>query len=106
MSKFISLVLSLLLLVTYSTCKSVSFNQPPVVTTSYGQIMGTQDTNANMFLGIPYAEAPVGNLRWHEPFDKKPWRPNVLDASDYKPSCPQAACNPLAACPNIVFNFF
>ena len=40
----------------------------------------------HVFRGIPYAEAPVGSLRWRPPVAKKKW-PGVLDASSYGNSC-------------------
>lgn len=41
----------------------------PVVDTPWGQIVGTVDgkTGVHCFLGIPYAQAPVGDLRWMPP---------------------------------------
>ena len=45
-----------------------------VVTTTAGQIIGTPRSGGGAeFLGIPYAEPPIGNLRWHEPMPAKPW---------------------------------
>jgi para-nitrobenzyl esterase len=45
-----------------------------VVATTPGQIQGTSRRGGGAeFLGIPYAEPPVGNLRWHEPLPAKSW---------------------------------
>jgi para-nitrobenzyl esterase len=42
------------------------------------------------FLGIPFAEPPVGPLRWARPVPKLPWtEPRV--ARDFGPRCPQAS---------------
>jgi para-nitrobenzyl esterase len=38
------------------------------------------------FLGIPYAEPPVGNLRWQPPRDRAPWS-SVLKATEFAPIC-------------------
>ncbi|GJJ77781.1 hypothetical protein EMPS_10140 [Entomortierella parvispora] len=58
------------------------------VDTPVGQIQGWRDQNAFRFLGIPYAEAPVGNLRFAAPVAKAPFT-NTWDAIYYKHICPQ-----------------
>jgi len=40
------------------------------------------------FLGIPYAAAPVGKLRWVAPQEPEAWK-GERDASYYRPACPQ-----------------
>lgn len=40
------------------------------------------------FLGIPYADAPVGENRWRRPQPVRPWQ-GVRDATKYAPDCPQ-----------------
>ncbi len=40
------------------------------------------------FLGIPYAEPPVGKLRWRAPVPKKRWK-GIRDATSFGWSCPQ-----------------
>jgi para-nitrobenzyl esterase len=42
------------------------------------------------FLGIPYAQPPVGDLRWHEPLPVKPWT-GVLTANSFGAPCAQPA---------------
>ena len=46
----------------------------PTISTSYGQIHGVilPDHGSVNFLGIPYAQPPVGDLRWHEPVRRSP----------------------------------
>ncbi|XP_022079698.1 uncharacterized protein LOC110973311 [Acanthaster planci] len=66
----------------------------PVVNTTVGRIMGTSYSGPNdtvsltMYKGIPYAEPPVGPLRFSKPKPKEPWQ-GVLNASQYGPICPQ-----------------
>lgn len=36
----------------------------PVVNTKYGPIAGLQENGVNAFLGVPYAQPPIGNLRY------------------------------------------
>ena len=42
------------------------------------------------FLGIPYADAPVGEYRWRAPRPVTPWD-GVRDATKYAPDCPQVS---------------
>lgn len=58
----------------------------PVVETKEGPIQGFISNGVTEFLGIPYAEPPVGNLRWQPPKDHAPWT-NVLKATEFAPIC-------------------
>lgn len=40
------------------------------------------------FLGIPFAESPLGEHRFKKPTPKKPWQ-GVLNATSLRPMCPQ-----------------
>jgi carboxylesterase type B len=51
-----------------------------VVKSSHG------DEEALVFLGLPYAAPPVGQLRYREPQDADAWR-GVLDATEYRSAC-------------------
>jgi len=62
----------------------------PVVATDNGPIRGTTIGQMQAFLGIPYAAAPVGDLRWRPPQANPGWN-GVLDASQFGPHCPQLA---------------
>jgi para-nitrobenzyl esterase len=62
-----------------------------VVNTTAGQLEGVSRTGGGAeFLGIPYAEPPVGNLRWHEPVAVKSWT-GVRDATRFGAPCAQLA---------------
>ena len=41
------------------------------------------------FLGIPYAEPPIGSLRFKDPKPIQPWE-DLLDAKKFGPICPQS----------------
>lgn len=64
-----------------------------VVMTSYGPVKGKHllaDSGSVMaYLGIPYAEPPLGKLRFQKPLPHQPWS-HVLEATNFGNSCPQA----------------
>jgi para-nitrobenzyl esterase len=45
----------------------------PQVTTVNGTVEGVTDSGLHVFMGIPFAQPPVGNLRWREPQPVKNW---------------------------------
>lgn len=59
-----------------------------IVTTPLGQISGLKKPNARLFLGIPYAKAPVGDLRYKAPVPVEPWN-GILTADHFGNRCPQ-----------------
>ena len=63
-------------------------NSGPSVSTVDGAVRGFTKNGVNIFLGIPYAAPPVGNLRWQPPQPVKRWK-GTLDASQYGNTCPQ-----------------
>lgn len=46
---------------------------PTVRTTQFGDVQGTEKGEALAWYGIPYAAAPVGDLRWSAPVDPENW---------------------------------
>ncbi|MBR5724154.1 MAG: carboxylesterase family protein [Bacteroidales bacterium] len=48
----------------------------PVLTIEGGQVQGVQSVKkgVTVFRGIPYAAAPIGDLRWKEPQPVTPWK--------------------------------
>ena len=70
-----------------------------IVTIDNGQIVGNIYENARGFLGIPYAQAPVGNLRWAPPVKALPWKPKVLWGKTFQCGCPQSCNLPPHTCP-------
>ncbi len=65
----------------------------PVVSVYQGQLAGRSVDGINVFRGIPYASAPVGELRWKPPRPAERWE-GVRDASAFGPSCIQPPVPP------------
>ncbi len=71
-------------------------NEPIVVETASGSLRGTQEEGGvSVFRGIPYAEAPMGDLRWKPPVEKAEWN-GVRDASEFGAPCFQPQTRPTA----------
>ncbi len=68
---------------------SSPLSDPLVVHTAAGLVRGIVRTSVGAeFLGIPYAQPPVGDLRWREPLPAKPWS-GIRDASNFGAACSQ-----------------
>lgn len=67
-----------------------AFSQNLVVTTNSGQLQGMKSTETDIdyFRGIPYAAAPVGDLRWKAPQPAVSWT-GVRDATQFGSRCMQ-----------------
>ena len=67
-------------------------NAPKVQTVS-GAVVGniealTQCKSVHEYLGIPYAEPPVGRLRFAAPKPITPWS-GIKEAKEFRAACPQ-----------------
>jgi para-nitrobenzyl esterase len=60
----------------------------PTVTINSGKLEGAYSGELAIFKGIPYAEAPVGKLRWRAPRSVKPWK-GARSAAEYGHDCMQ-----------------
>ncbi|XP_054831284.1 cholinesterase-like [Eublepharis macularius] len=71
---------------------SASGEDDTVVVTSSGPIKGRHlpvgSGTVTAYLGIPYAEPPLGKLRFQKPIPHQPWS-QVLEATSFGNSCPQ-----------------
>jgi Carboxylesterase family len=61
------------------------------VNTPLGAVVGIQGNGSNAFLGLPYAQPPVGALRWKAPQALTAFAPNggVYNATAFQYVCPQ-----------------
>jgi para-nitrobenzyl esterase len=86
-----------------------SFEEPrhgPEVATDAGKVRGlllgaTQDVLA--YKGIPYAQPPVGDLRWREPRPAEKWQ-GVRDCSKFGNACPQIVSPILRTLPQMALS--
>jgi para-nitrobenzyl esterase len=65
----------------------------PVVSAPAGAVRGEALDGVNVFRGLPYAQPPVGRLRWRPPAALAPWR-GTRDAAAFGPVCPQLGGRP------------
>lgn len=86
---------TLVLIVTLS-CISAGCEESPPVSTTLGLVVGKhvcfQSYCADAYLGIPFAEPPVGRLRFKRPVAKKPWE-GQLRAQEFSKPCFQRRGN-------------
>lgn len=61
------------------------------VTTKQGAVKGfcSEDKQTVIFRGVPYAQPPVGELRFRRPQEHEPWE-GVRDCTRFSAVCPQA----------------
>ncbi len=69
-SKYFTQLATLLLLITTTAV----FAQDVIVKTTKGYIKGAQENKAIVFKGIPYAQPPVGELRFKAPQPRQEWK--------------------------------
>jgi para-nitrobenzyl esterase len=64
-----------------------------VVDSPAGKLRGETVGNLHVFKGIPYAQPPVGPLRWKPPLPAEKWK-GVRDATQFGPVCVQPKGKP------------
>mgnify|MGYP001112871823 FL=1 len=79
---------ALLLAVALATGAAAAERSPIAMTTD-GAISGGVEDGIQVFRGIPYAQAPTGDLRWHAPVAPAPWT-GMRDATHFSANCPGA----------------
>jgi para-nitrobenzyl esterase len=83
-----TIVLSLSLTLLLAAACASTPSDPGVVITENGAVRGGVAGTIIAFKGIPFAQAPVGDLRWRAPQPASDWR-GVRDGSAYGPDCQQ-----------------
>lgn len=59
--------------------------EPPIATTRDGAVRGLWRGGSAAFLGIPFAQAPIGDLRYAAPVPPTPWE-GIRDATAFGPT--------------------
>ena len=79
--KLVSLVLAGI--ATLTACTQKKANDVTLqVKTQYGVLEGFEENGVKKFLGVPFAQAPVGELRWKAPQPVQPWE-GVREAKQF-----------------------
>jgi para-nitrobenzyl esterase len=73
-----------------SSDRGDGFDSGPLARVETGLIRGARSGGVDSFLDIPYAQPPVGDLRWRPPQPALPWR-GVRDTVSYGNRCPARA---------------
>ncbi|XP_070594034.1 cholinesterase-like [Erythrolamprus reginae] len=85
-------LLCCLLLLPFTLASSSASKGNTVVMTGSGPIKGKQFLSGlvpvTAYLGVPYAEPPLGKLRFQKPRPHQPWN-QTLEATSFGNSCPQ-----------------
>ncbi|XP_072330546.1 cholinesterase-like isoform X2 [Scyliorhinus torazame] len=85
-------IILLWFLLTLEPLSSLPSEEELVITTSQGKVKGTSvnvlSGSVTTFLGIPYAEPPIAELRFKKPVPKRPWS-GLLNANTYPNTCYQ-----------------
>src|SRR5882757_670839 len=79
-----------LVLVSTGTASAAPGRSSLVVHTDKGKVRGVRSDGVDSFLGIRYAAAPTGALRWQPPRPAAPWA-GVQIADQFGNRCPAAA---------------
>lgn len=75
------------------TAQTANSTDPTQLTIAQGRLSGVvQDNGSRAWLSIPYAQAPVDELRWQLPQAHEGWQ-GVYEAKTDIPPCPQFASN-------------
>ena len=84
------ILLGISFLILLAESRSIPFNDESLVKTKLGLIKGFKQEFKNVgvhsFFGVPYAKAPVGNLRFRPPEMVEPWN-GVLQARNLSRTC-------------------
>ncbi len=73
------------LLLVLAACDS-TVNEETRRITRFGPVIGTQEGDLSVWRGIPFAQPPIGALRWRAPLPPSPWAETLIALED-APAC-------------------
>ncbi|WP_300000925.1 carboxylesterase family protein [uncultured Cedecea sp.] len=79
-------------LLSASCVSALAQDNPLIIETSYGKILGTEQQGVEYWTGIPYAQAPVAQLRWQPPETPKKWT-DIRDTTQPAADCIQVTAD-------------
>jgi len=88
-----------LVVIGFATGSPLNESGTEIVKIDTGLVSGFQQDDLHVFLGIPFAAPPVGDLRWRPPEPVQP-REEIKETTEFAPACPQ----PLSADPNLIMS--
>lgn len=94
-ARHISSAICIAVLTSIVAAGAVAQNQA-IVKIESGSLRGIVKGGVDEYLGIPYAAAPVGELRWKPPLAEKPWS-STFSANEMGKTCPQTDVGVFAA---------
>ncbi|MBN6038401.1 carboxylesterase/lipase family protein [Amycolatopsis sp. 195334CR] len=86
--RFTALLLGFAVVATLVTAPATSAHGAAVRRTDLGLVKGVDESGTQSWRGIPYAEPPVGPLRWRAPVTHRPWH-GVREAREFGNGCVQ-----------------
>ena len=78
-----------------SPTKPCAVTGADVACTAQGAVRGVIENDLLVFKGLPYAQPPIGNLRWRPPAAPSAWE-GVRDGGRFGAICPQIISNKVA----------
>ncbi|MEP6747492.1 MAG: carboxylesterase family protein [Bacteroidota bacterium] len=83
---FVTLLISIS--ISFAANSQSTVDAPPQVKTANGMLEGVNESGLRIFKGIPFAQPPVGDLRWKEPQPLLNWR-GIRKADKFGPRAMQ-----------------
>ena len=77
-------ILSIFLIASVAVFSAIA-QTGPIVKTVYGKLRGVEEDGIKVFKGVPFAQPPVGELRWKAPQPLKPWK-GIRAAVEFGPN--------------------
>ena len=90
-----------LVLVTFLASLTLAPAQTPTAQTESGVISGIREGGLGVYKGVPFAAAPLGDLRWRPPVPVAPWL-GIRKTDAFAPACMQVGVSMPGETPPVV----